>query len=204
MLYQVLNGTAVYRLPGLRKNENRKWHKRVLICPGSAAGILFLPLKYRETLINSADSSAASFAQSAFRKNLDLPPVNLRFSQSHLAQNSLASEAASFDHCFLRRGFQSLLGDAHVAACGLMRLQAASESKRGRPRLLSLRTKAGRYLLSFDASNSCKKAFPVNRIYRKRSFYGRKRITESLINSAAHLRRLLHNLLSAQTTIYRQ
>ena len=84
------------------------------------AGTLFLRPEMDYGITDQfGNSSAAPFAQSAFFDNLDLPPVNLRFSQSHLAQNSLASEAASFDHCFLRRGFQPLLGDAHVAACGM-------------------------------------------------------------------------------------
>ena len=54
----------------------------------------------RETLINSEGSSAVPFAHSVNRKNLDLPPVNLRFSRSHLAQNPLASEPTSFNQCF--------------------------------------------------------------------------------------------------------
>ena len=44
----------------------------------------------KEPLINSPARLAASLLRSAARENLDLAPLNLRFSRLHLTKNMLA------------------------------------------------------------------------------------------------------------------
>ncbi|MBQ7520319.1 MAG: hypothetical protein IJU12_08365, partial [Clostridia bacterium] len=52
--------------------------------------LIFLQVDIKEPLINSPARLAASLLRSAARENLDLAPLNLRFSRLHLTKNMLA------------------------------------------------------------------------------------------------------------------
>ena len=129
----------------------------------------------------------------------------------HFLQNGASCHLYRQDALILRpemnigSGFQPLLGDAHVAACGYKieglrpfnatrrgnGLQAASESKRGKPRLISLFLERKRSVIRLRSLTSIyyKMAFPVIRIHRTRSFYVRKWISEAAFSrsSATHM-----------------